>query len=146
MLSLGTFVYNHKRGSLYPSASYVLDGDRRSDWMRGARMPDLSFISRERMAAHDQEIADPDEPWRLAPDIAIEVVSPTDSYDDLSGKVADYLKYGVKLIWMVDPRARAIRVHTPDEPTGFTLAETDSLTAEPVISGWKLQVADLFKS
>ena len=109
-------------------------------------MPDLSFISRERMATHDQEVADPDEPWWLAPDIAIEVVSPTDNYDDLSSKVADYLKYGVKLIWMVDPRARAVRVHTPDQPTGFTLSESDTLSAEPVVAGWQIPVADLFKS
>lgn len=142
--SLDKFVQDHNLGEVFIEASFVLDGNRRKDWVRGARMPDLAFIARERVEKHEAENLDPDEPWWLAPDIAAEVISHTDAYADLSQKVADYLRFGVQIVWMIDPRQRIVRVHTPAQPTGFTLHEADTLKAEPLVAGWSLSVADLF--
>lgn len=132
-------------GEVYTEASYVLDGDRRTNWVKGARTPDLSFITRERIEAHDAEYTDPDEPWWLAPDIAVEVLSPTDPYSAVIRKVADYLRYGVKLVWIIDPQARTVHVHSPDNPMGYTLTDKDTLKAEPVIQGWSMAVGALFE-
>jgi Uma2 family endonuclease len=142
--SFGNYVWDHELGQVLVEASYVLDADRRKDWVRGARTPDLSFIRRERVEAHNVEYTNSDEPWWLAPDLAAEVISHTDTYDDLSQKVADYLRSGVHIVWMIDPRRRTVRVHTPDQPTGFTLHDSDTLTAEPPVTGWSMAVAELF--
>ncbi len=142
---LGPFVKRENLGRVFSEASYVLDGNRRANWVRGARTPDVSFIRRERIEAHNAEYTDPDEPWWLAPDIAVEVVSPTDPYSAVIGKAADYLRYGVKLVWIIDPQARTVHVHTPDNPMGTTLAGEDTLKAEPVIEGWSMAVAALFE-
>ena len=59
---LDPYVQEHKLGEVLTETSYVLDGDPRSNWVSGARTPDLSFISRERVEAHDHEHPDEDEP------------------------------------------------------------------------------------
>jgi Uma2 family endonuclease len=141
---LDPFVHRHKLGKIFTESSFVLDGDPRSKWVRGARTPDLAFISRERIESHNAEHPDPDEPWWLAPDLAVEVISPTDRYDYLSQKVADYLRFGVKLVWVIDPTTRTVRVHIREEPLGHSLSEKEKLTAEPMIAGWSMKVADLF--
>lgn len=141
---LDPFVHKNKLGELLGESSYVLDGDPRSKWVSGARIPDLSFISRERVEAHDTAHPDEDEPWWLAPDLAVEVISPTDRYDDVSQKVADYLRFGVRLVWVIDPAGKSVRVHSPGEPLGHSLGVKDKLTAEPVIDGWSMKVSDLF--
>jgi len=140
---LHPFVRKNKLGKVFSEASYVLDGNPRTKWVAGARTPDVSFISRERIEAHNAEYPD-DEPWWLAPDLAVEVISPTDSYDYLSQKVADYLSAGVKLVWVIDAEARSVRVFAPDHPLGYAVREPDKLTAESVIPGWSMKVSDLF--
>lgn len=141
--SLQPYVRKNRLGKVFTEASYVLDGDPRSKWVSGARTPDLSFIDLERMVAHNAQHPE-DEPWWLAPDLAAEVISPTDQYGDVSQKVADYLRYGVRLVWVIDPAAKSVRVHSPQEPLGHSLSAADALTAEPVIAGWSMKVADLF--
>jgi Uma2 family endonuclease len=142
--SLHPHVRKNKLGKVFTEASYVLDGNPRKNWVVGARTPDLSFIVRERIQAHNAEHPHPDQPWWLAPDIAAEVISPTDSYDMLSQKVADYLRAGVKLVWVIDPDKQVVRAHLPDNPLGSTLTAADRLSGEPVISGWSMKVIDLF--
>jgi Uma2 family endonuclease len=74
------------------------------------RGPDLAFVSAER-------IRDNPPPrrgfWELAPDLAVEIVSPEDEEKDLREKVDDYLRAGVRLVWLIDPRARRARVYRP---------------------------------
>jgi Uma2 family endonuclease len=142
--SFGNHVWEHDLGDVLVEASYALDANRHKDWVRGARTPDLSFIRRDRVAAHNAKYTDPDEPWWLAPDLAAEVISHTDTYHDLSQKVADYLRFGVQIVWMIDPHTRTVRVHSPAQPTGHTLYASDTLDAEPVVSGWSMEVAELF--
>jgi Uma2 family endonuclease len=142
-LSLGVYVRDHKLGKVIIEATFVLDGNRREQWIKGARMPDVAFIARDRFQAHNREYP-PDEPWWLAPDLAVEIVSPTDSPEDVSQKVADYLQNGVRLVWVIEPRKRTVRVHTPDQPTGQPLKAGDELTAAPLIEGWSMRVDDLF--
>jgi Uma2 family endonuclease len=144
-LPLMKFVYDRNLGDVLAEASFVLEGDPRERWVSGSRVPDLAFIQRERIETHNAEHPDMDDPWWLSPDLVIEVISPTDTYTDLSQKVADYLKAGVRLVWMIDPKQRSIRVHSPEQPTGRTLIERDSLTDSPVLEGWSLPVSEVFK-
>jgi Uma2 family endonuclease len=142
--ALHPYVRKNRLGKVFTEASYVLDGDPRSNWVVGARTPDLSFITRERIDAHNAAHPSLDEPWWLAPDLAVEIFSPTDSHTEVSQKVADYLSYGVRLVWVIEPAVSSVRVYSPDEPLGHTLGDKDKLTAAPLIEGWSMKVADLF--
>src|SRR5687767_8508572 len=83
LLNLGTFVRDQKIGKCLPEASYVLDGNRRENWVRNARTPDLSFITQARLEAHDAAYPSQDEPYWLSPDLAVEVISLTDETQDV---------------------------------------------------------------
>lgn len=142
---LEPFVRERRLGLVLPEASYVLDAERRTRWVKNARTPDVSFITQARVEAHMEEYPDPTEPWWLAPDLAVEVISPTDKAPAILRKLRDYLHYGVRLIWFIDPDARTVTVYTQENPVGVVLSDTEPLTAEPVIEGWSMPAAALFE-
>ncbi|HZL35200.1 MAG TPA: Uma2 family endonuclease [Tepidisphaeraceae bacterium] len=101
------------------------------------RRPDLAFISADRLAGVPDEGHVP-----IAPDIAIEVVSPNDKVYELEEKLSDYRSAGVKLTWVVNPRARNIRIYRLDKTTA-ELLENDELSGESVLAGFSILVKDL---
>jgi Uma2 family endonuclease len=129
-------------GELWLEVPYILDEDERTNWVYGSKLPDLSFVKRKRF---DDCIAKYGEsgPIRLAPDLAVEIVSQNDSYSEVNEKIANYLRHGVRLAIVVDARQRAIRTHTPDNPDPRTLYDGDTLTTDPVIPGWSALVSDI---
>ncbi len=142
-VSLNDFVSEHQLGEVWPDATpYLLDADDRADWVRGSRVPDVSFVARERMDAHLARYGT-EGPLRLAPDLAVEIVSTHDRYSDLNRKVADYLRYGTRLVWVIDPQVRTVRVVTPDDPGGRILTPDDTLAGDPVLPGWSAPVLDV---
>jgi Uma2 family endonuclease len=140
--SLKPYAVQHQLGEVWIESTYVLEADDRTDWVRGSRQPDVSFISRDRIAAHDAKYG-MGGPWRLAPDLAVEVISPTDKYSDVLQKITDYLRYGVRLIWLIDPQNRTVQVYTPDAPNGILLRDDATLAGDPVLPGWSIPVAEL---
>ena len=144
-VSLYNFAEERNLGEVWEEAAYVLDGDKRSDWVREVRQPDVSFIARERVEAHNAEYGAKEGPWWLAPDLAVEIVSPTDRYIDVMQKVADYLRYGVRLIWVVEPAAQVVRVFSPQEQEGHTLDRNVTLSGDPVLPGWSMPISELFR-
>lgn len=103
------------------------------------RAPDVSFVSRERMAG----VGIPQGYWPCAPDLAVEVVSPGDRFQDLVEKVRDYLAAGTRRVWVVEPRSRTVSVYrSPTEVRVLTAA--DELDGEDAVPGFRLPVADLF--
>ncbi|MBN1965698.1 MAG: Uma2 family endonuclease [Anaerolineae bacterium] len=140
-----TYLEQHPLGRAYAdSVPYILDGDPRTDWVRNSRVPDVSFVSQERLAAHRARFGDAEGPLRLAPDLAVEVISQGDSFSDVMEKVRDYLRFGVRLVWLVDRHKHVVYVYTPDDPAGHVLTGDDTLTGEDVLPGWQLPVRDLF--
>lgn len=106
---------------------------------RRVRKPDVSFILRQRILGGrlSRGIT------RYRPDLAVEVISPNDEYEEVDDKVADYFDAGVPLIWVVSPKSRTVLVYHPDG-TARRLVETHDLTADPVIPGFQVKVAELF--
>jgi Uma2 family endonuclease len=88
---LGPFVRKRKLGRVYSEVSYVLDGDPRRNWVKNARQPDVSFITQVRITEHKKKHPEPG-PWWLAPDLAVEVMSPNDTFPEVDQKIRDYLK------------------------------------------------------
>ena len=104
------------------------------------RKPDASFIRNERLPADDEL-----DGWcRVAPNVAVEVVSPNDLDLEVDEKVAEYLAAGVELVWVIRPPRRTVRVHRADgSVTNLHLGEF--LEGENVLPGFRVAVAELFK-
>ena len=78
------------------------------------------------------------------PDIVAEVVSPNDLVDEVEEKLEDWLEAGVKIVWIVHPVTRTVRVHRADGGYAF-LQLSDTLTAEGVLPNFSVPVAALFQ-
>lgn len=103
------------------------------------RAPDLAFISKERLPADGI----PTGYWRLSPDLAVEIVSPSDRVDVVHGKTLDYLNAGVREVWVIHPRSRSVMVfRSPTEVT--VLTEGDTLDGGPVVPGFRIALSGLF--
>jgi Uma2 family endonuclease len=76
------------------------------------------------------------------PELVVEVRSKNDSQPEIDEKVRDYLSAGVVLVWVADPAVRTVTVHRSGQPA-VVLGATDTLTADPVIPGFAVPVADL---
>jgi Uma2 family endonuclease len=110
---------------------------RSPDTVRG---PDVSFVSRSRLEA----MKDPMRAFPGAPDLAIEVLSPSNTPAGLHAKVADYLAAGTRLVWVIDPEAETVVVYRSLlSPT--TLRPGDVLAGQDVLPGFSTSVADLFE-
>lgn len=103
------------------------------------RLPDISFVSAERIP----EGGDPEGIWQLAPDLAIEVISPNDVYERLMDKVFDYLDAGVQQVWLISPEHKIVTIYYSFTQSK-TLAENDLLTCEALLPGFRCKVGDLF--
>ncbi len=104
------------------------------------RKPDVSFIRADRLSAAEE----PTGHGKIAPDLAIEIVSPNDEFSQVSIKVHEYLDAGVHLVWVIDPMGEEVLVHRPDD-TRAMLTGKDHLEGQYVVPGFRCLVADLFK-
>jgi len=104
------------------------------------RGPDVAFTSWDRMANRRR----PDEPIpRMAPDLVVEVLSPSNTPAEMDRKRGEYFRSGVRLVWEIDPRARTVRVYTSE--TGVAdLTAADTLDGGSVLPGFTLPLAQLF--
>lgn len=78
----------------------------------------------------------------IAPDLAIEVVSPNDKIYELDEKLEDYHAAGVKLVWVINPNSRIMRIHRLDD-TVEQSKENDTLTGDSVLPGFSILVKDM---
>lgn len=105
------------------------------------RRPDTCFILQDRLPAGPT----PKGHGRVVPDLVVEVVSPNDLYEEVDRKVDEWLGAGVQLVWVVNPRSRAVTIHSPDADPHKS-SGADELTAEPVLAEFRCSVAELFPS
>jgi len=105
------------------------------------RIPDVSFISWERLPNRRL----PKEPiGPEAPNLAVEVLSPSNTKKEMDRKLADYFAAGVELVWYVDHRAEEIRVFRSVEQVEI-LKPGDTLTGGQVLPEFAASVAEIFK-
>jgi Uma2 family endonuclease len=128
-------------------ATFVLPDAYDSNWVEGARIPDVLFITAARWEEYLRENPDwREKPYLIVPDFVAEVVSPNDSYSKVDEKVDIYLLDGVRLIWVLDPQRRKTTVHAPDLERPLILKkEDDILDGGDVIPGFKITLSNLFE-
>lgn len=105
------------------------------------RKPDVAFIAVDRIT-HEQY--DSEGYLSVCPDIVAEVVSPNDLYAEVSAKRREWLQAGVRLVWVIDPDEPSVHVYPPDGSVSL-LHAADTLRGDPVLPGFAVAVADLFR-
>jgi len=100
---------------------------------------DVAYISSETAAANAQSRVLIDG----VPVLAVEICSPSDKQEDMLEKVTEYLKAGVKLVWVVEPIFRTVCVYRPDAPP-VMFNDTQEISGEPHLPGFRAAVAEMF--
>lgn len=132
---LGDFVEHKQLGWVFPAdAGYKCFPEH----PKKVRRPDVSFVSRDRFPNG----LIPGGFTELAPDLAVEVVSPNDLYEKVLAKVAEYLGAGVKLIWVIDPKQWAAQVYRLDGTTTFVRSGGE-LSGEDVVPEFRCPLLQL---
>jgi len=104
------------------------------------RAPDLAFVR----ADHLPPGGIGDGPMQVSPDLAVEVVSPSDTHARIRERLDDYRTSSVPLVWLVDPRRRTVTVIEGDRPP-LVLGEQDALDGGTVIPDLRCKVGEFFQ-
>jgi Uma2 family endonuclease len=131
----------HPNIVVYTEMPVVLEDS--PNWVKGSCVPDLMIYDKARLDDYKQRVPDwKEKPFILIPDVCVEVISANDNYLDVDDKVEGYLKDGVRLVLVINPRRKAIAVHTL---AGIVrLTENDTLDGGAVLPGFTLSVAAIF--
>jgi Uma2 family endonuclease len=106
------------------------------------RRPDLAFISYQRWAKN-RPIPRANA-WAVVPELAVEVVSPSNLADEIQARIHEYFRAGVQLVWVVFPRQQQVHVYT--SPTQVRILDRNGeLDGGAVVPGFQLPVAALFE-
>ena len=131
IIPLGTYVRNNNLGRLFTNETAFLLGDR-------VVKPDVAFVSTERLSG------DQFKGFSVAPDLSVEIVSPSDKHYDVNEKALAYLKAGTRLVWVIEPVLKSVTVFRSE--VDFTMLNyEDTLTGEEVVEGFSCAVAELFE-
>jgi Uma2 family endonuclease len=133
--AVNAFVEQRQLGVCFPdNTGFALPGIENT-----VRSPDMAFVRGDRLPADGLSSGFVE----LAPDLVVEVLSPTETASDLEEKLRDYLASGTTLAWVIDPAKRVIIVRAADAPVRWLLAD-DLLEGGPVLPGFSIPVAGLF--
>ncbi len=103
------------------------------------RIPDASYIRPGRLEGGKIPLGY----LTVPPDLAVEVVSPSDHYTDVEDKAEEYLAAGVAVVWVINPTNRSVRIFRQDARPE-QIGPNDELTAEAIMPGFRCRVGDLF--
>ena len=136
-VALGGYVESHQLGEVYVAEpGFALKPDPKGT----VRAPDVAFVTKERIppAAESSGF------WALAPDLAVEIISPSETAYSIDTKVEEYLRAGVRLVWLVYPDAQVVVEYA----AGWQmrrLAMGDALDGGDVVPGFTMPLARLFR-
>jgi Uma2 family endonuclease len=106
------------------------------------RIPDVGFTSWDRFPNRRRQ---PEPIPDLAPDLAVEVLSDSNTRAEMRRKREDYFQAGCRLVWEIDPEQRTVTIYTRVDPHDAILTGNDTLTGDPVLPGFVLPLAAFFQ-
>jgi Uma2 family endonuclease len=132
-LLLRTFVDENALGKVVGTETgFVL-----SDEPPTVRAPDVAFVREDRLGFDPRRFAP------LAPDLAVEILSPSNTMSEIHEKVLDYVAAGTSLVWVVDPRSHTVTVYRSRDAIRMLTAD-DELDGADVLPGFRCKVSALF--
>lgn len=135
LIEIGVFARQHDLGIPAGEAGTVR-------LLKGlVRIPDVSFFCWDKLPGRvlpSKPIPD------LAPDLAVEVLSESNTPAEMQRKLREYFLAGVRLVWMIDPARRQADVYTSPDVPAATLDETQVLDGGDVLPGFTLPLTELF--
>jgi Uma2 family endonuclease len=134
IVRLGSHVEAYQLGGVYgPDTTFQIGENQRT--------PDVAFVAATRLPVEGE----PEGIWPMAPDLAVEIISPYDLYEKVISKVEEYLASGVRQVWLISPEHKTAAICS--SPTHTTiLMEADDLESEELLPGFRCRIADLFRS
>ena len=124
---------------VYSEGTFVLVDT--PNWVKGSRVPDIMVYNAARIAAYKSENANwRNAPFILVPDLCVEVVSENDKMNEVTDKVEAYLRDGVRLIWVIEPKTRTITIRELGSQQATILYPHDTLTGGAVMPGLSVRV------
>ncbi len=129
---IGNFVHDHQLGTVACNDTGFIT-ERGPDTVRG---PDVAFWSKEKLKEVPVGFID------AAPDLIVEVLSPSNTTKQIRAKLREYFAKGVRLVWVIAPEDRTLTIYrTVDE--GRLLHESATVTGEDVLPGFTCRVSDM---
>jgi Uma2 family endonuclease len=132
IVSLGAYFRDKPCGETLPDSEFALGESNRL-------RPDVAILLGERSASFDENRT----PIPLAPDIAVEVLSPSERTTDSMGKVWAYLGAGTQEVWQFQPESKKIVVYRG--PKSITALGIDEVLNTPLLPGWEISVREIFE-
>ncbi|MBX7172040.1 MAG: Uma2 family endonuclease [Pyrinomonadaceae bacterium] len=131
---LGLYLEQNELGIVYTETNF--------EFAKGlTRVPDIAFISFENFPTEGEEKGSR---WHIPPDLAIEVISPSDIYEEVQEKIIEYFTFGVKQVWIISPESKTLTVyHSLKKTTIYT--KEDELICEDILPEFHLQLGEIFQ-
>ena len=137
LVNLGVFANTHQLGRVVGEMLFALEPDQKLQ-----RRPDVAFVSYQNWARGRP--VPRTNAWEVVPDLAVEVVSPTNFAEEVVTRVLEFFRAGTRQVWVVYPAPRQVYLYrSPTEVQ--VLTRSDELDAGPVLPGFRLPVATLFE-
>jgi Uma2 family endonuclease len=135
ILEIGSYVRDRQLGRVYTGDTGFILSRESNTWLS----PDVAYVQADRLPEGRRQGFLP-----LAPDLAVEIVSPSDLSSLVTAKVIEYLAAGTRLVWVIEPEQRVITAYTPDR-NARVYTETDEIDCGDVLPGFRVRVGDLFQ-
>lgn len=134
---INSFAVGSKLGLAVNEVLFVLDAQRDLK-----RRPDVAFVS---YARWPEPVVARTNAWNVVPDLAVEIVSPSNLAEEIDGKITDYFQSDVRLVWVVYPESG--RAYVYQSRTQVTVLErADTLDGGEVLPGFRLPIAQLYEA
>lgn len=131
-IELGIFLKKNKIGRVYGDNTLFQIGENK-------RIPDVSFVSNKKIPP----TGEPLEIWDFAPDLAIEVISPSETHNKVERKIREYFDAGVIQVWKIVPEFKTLTIYFSPTETKI-LTGNDELTGGEILPKFRLALSEIF--
>lgn len=132
--ALSLYVENNPIGEIYTECNFELK--------KGLiRIPDVAFVSFERFPKDGEPTGSR---WKTAPDLAVEIISPTDDYKAVFQKISEYFVNGVRQIWLIEPGEKTLTIYRSRKDVTI-LTENDELVSQDILPNFTLKLSNIFR-
>ena len=142
-MQIGSSLYEHARSQQLGMVFAAETGFQLAHHPDTVRAPVVAFVRQARIDAAEQLARSTDTFWQGAPDLAVEVISPSDRYTDVEAKVLEWLDAGCRMVIVANPRQRVVTVYRSRAKIAI-LSASDTIDGDDVVPRWRLPVAELF--